>query len=129
MTEKCIHCHADEDPDQTILFENDLVRFSTAPKFVGALKHSGVIIPREHKETVFDLSSEEISATFNLLTEVKAWMDSEFQPQGYNIGWNCYSVGGQTHMHAHMHVIPRFKQEPLAGKGIRSLLKSDANKW
>ena len=42
-------------------------------------------------------------------------MDKEFNPQGYNIGWNCCPVGGQLVMHAHMHVIPRFSQEPLAG--------------
>jgi len=28
-----------------------------------------------------------------------------------------------------LHVIPRFRQEPLAGQGIRSHLKSDANRW
>ena len=30
----------------------------------------------------------------------------------------------------HLHVIPRFTEEPLAGKaGIRTLLKSKANQW
>jgi hypothetical protein len=27
-----------------------------------------------------------------------------------------------------LHVIPRFRQEPLAGKGIRAHLKSEANR-
>ena len=52
-----------------------------------------------------------------------------FAPDGYNIGWNCGATGGQEICHAHMHVMPRFRQEPLAGKGIRALLKSDANAW
>ena len=56
-------------------------------------------------------------------------MDEAFHPAGYNIGWNCGATGGQDLFHAHMHVIPRFAQEPLAGKGIRALLKSDANRW
>jgi histidine triad (HIT) family protein len=56
-------------------------------------------------------------------------MAESFAPNGYNIGWNCGTTGGQEVLHAHMHVIPRFRQEPLAGKGIRTLLKSDANKW
>ena len=38
------------------------------------------------KETVFDLSDGEIAATFQLLSRVKAWMDREFLPDGYNIG-------------------------------------------
>jgi histidine triad (HIT) family protein len=76
-------------------------------------------------ETLF----EKIAATFQLLSRVKAWMDRQFSPDGYNIGWNCGQVAGQELFHAHMHVIPRFRQEPLAGKGIRAFLKSDANKW
>ena len=66
-------------------------------------------------------------ATFRLLLRVKVWMDAELSPDGYNVGWNCGRVGGQEVFHAHLHVIPRFRQEPLAGQGIRSHLKSEAN--
>jgi len=124
----CPYCLI-RDPEQEVVFESDLVRFVQDRRYQGALKHSGVIIPIKHRETVFDLSDAEIAATFQLLSRVKSWMDREFSPDGYNIGWNCGRVGGQGLFHAHMHVIPRFRQEPLAGKGIRSLLKSDANRW
>jgi histidine triad (HIT) family protein len=117
------------DPEQKIIFEDDLVLFLQDERYQGALKHSGVIIPIQHRETVFDLTGAEIAATFQLLSRVKTWMDERFSPDGYNIGWNCGRVGGQDVFHAHMHVIPRFRQEPLAGKGLRFLLKSDANRW
>ena len=55
--------------------------------------------------------------------------DECFAPDGYNVGWNCGAIAGQSIAHAHLHVMPRFRQEPLAGKGIRALLKSDANAW
>ena len=103
--------------------------YMEAPKYQGSLKHSGVIIPKKHRETVFDLTPDELEATFVLLAEVKSWMDRQLHPDGYNIGWNCYPIGGQEVMHAHMHVIPRFTAEPLAGDGIRTLLKSEKNKW
>ena len=125
---KCPYCPV-RDHEQRVILENDLVLFLQDERFQGALKHSGVIIPIQHRETVFDLSDAEIAATFQLLSRVKKWMDDSFLPDGYNIGWNCGRVGGQEVFHAHMHVIPRFRQEPLAGKGIRSLLKSDANRW
>lgn len=124
----CPYCLI-RDLEQEVVFENELVRFLQDRRYQGALRHSGVIIPITHRETVFDLSDAEIAATFHLLARVKAWMDREFSPDGYNIGWNCGRVAGQELLHAHMHVIPRFRQEPLAGKGIRSLLKSDANRW
>lgn len=115
--------------DPRIRFQDELVAFLQDARYQGALKHSGVIVPFAHRETVFDMTEAELVATFSLLARVKQWMDSEFKPAGYNVGWNCGAVGGQEIFHAHMHVIPRFKQEPLAGKGIRALLKSDANKW
>jgi histidine triad (HIT) family protein len=124
----CPYCSL-EGPGPDVVFREDLVLFVQDQRFQGALKHSGVIIPVAHRETVFDLTEAEIAATFALLSRVKEWMDREFSPDGYNVGWNCGRVGGQDVFHAHMHVIPRFRQEPLAGKGIRALLKSDANRW
>ena len=124
----CPYCLCD-DPNMQVRFGDRLVRFIQDERFQGALRHSGVIVPAAHRRTVFDLTEPEIVATFQLLRVVKAWMDEAFAPDGYNVGWNCEAVGGQTVHHAHMHVIPRFRQEPLAGQGIRALLKSDANRW
>jgi histidine triad (HIT) family protein len=55
-------------------------------------------------------------------------IDAEHGPDGYNIGWNCGSVAGQEVFHAHLHVIPRYADEPLVGKGIRYWIKQSANK-
>ena len=112
-----------------VVLESALSRFVIDERYQGALKHSGVIVPVAHRVTVFDLTPAEIADTFELLGRVKAWMDREFAPAGYNVGWNAGAVAGQEVFHAHLHVIPRFGGEPLAGKGIRSLLKSDANRW
>ena len=127
--QKCPYCPI-TDPANEVIFEDKHVLFLQNQNYQGALKHSGIIIPKAHKETAFDLSEEEILATFTLLSEVKRWMDSNFAPSGYNLGWNCGRVAGQEVMHAHLHVIPRFGEEPLAGKaGIRTLLKSERNRW
>ncbi len=125
---ECPYCVLEE-PDPKIVFGDELVRFLQDRRYQGALKHSGIIIPIAHRETVFDLTEPELVATFRMLHKVKAWMDAEFSPDGYNVGWNVGRVGGQEVFHAHLHVIPRFRQEPLAGKGIRAHLKSEANSW
>ena len=129
LAKNCPYCPISNDPGQDILFDREHVLFSQKSTEQGALRHSGIIIPKAHRETVFDLTEKELLATFDLLKEVKAWMDNKFRPEGYNVGWNCGQVGGQSVMHAHMHVLPRFSQEPLAGQGIRSLLKSEQNRW
>ena len=124
----CPYCSMAES-DPRVVLKDELVWFVEDPRYQGALKHSGVIVPVAHRETLFDLTETEIAATFRLLHKVKASMDAQYSPDGYNVGWNCGRVGGQEVFHAHMHVIPRFTQEPLAGKGIRSYLKSEANRW
>ena len=129
MAGECDLCHLNEHADQKVVLRRPTVLFLQNEKEQGALLGSGVIIPVRHAETVFDLTREEIDATFALLADVKAWMDERFHPDGYNVGWNCGAAGGQIAMHAHMHVIPRFRQQPYAGRGIRYWLKQPANRW
>jgi histidine triad (HIT) family protein len=112
---------------------DDLVMYLDDERWQGALKHSGIIVPVRHAETVFDLTEDEVAATFRMLARVKEWLDSGqlsgHTPDGYNVGWNAGAVAGQEVFHAHLHVIPRFAQEPLAGQGIRAHLKGDHNRW
>ncbi len=46
----------------------------------------------------------------SLVNEVKQYLDATLQPQpaGYNIGFNAGTAAGQTVMHVHIHVIPRY---------------------
>ncbi len=122
----CPFCHPESDERQRVVIENKHCRFLQEPQEV--LIGSGVIVPRSHRQTVFDLTAEEWAATFSLLKEAKERLDAEHGPQGYNVGWNSGSVGGQEIFHAHLHVIPRYADEPLAGKGIRYWLKQPMNR-
>lgn len=94
------------------------------PVLVGSV----MIVPKAHKASVFELTADEWSETQALLAQVKAKLDAEYSPGGYNVGWNDGEVAGMTVPHAHLHVIPRFADEPLAGKGIRHHLKQEENR-
>lgn len=119
----CPFCHVKI--HQEYIFENETCAYIESPSKV--LLGSGMIIPKIHRETVFDLTDSELEDTFKLLKRVKKMMDLNYNPDGYNVGWNCMPVGGQTVPHAHLHVIPRFSNEPMAGKGIRYHLKQTCN--
>jgi diadenosine tetraphosphate (Ap4A) HIT family hydrolase len=121
----CPLCFPEKDREQSIVLSNDYCLFVQKPQEV--LIGSGLIVPKMHRETAFELTPEEWQATFELLQQVKELLDKEYAPQGYNLGWNCGNVGGQEIFHAHMHVIPRFEDEPLAGRGIRYWLKQTTN--
>jgi hypothetical protein len=48
-------------------------------------------------------------AILELLDRAKAMLDAEYAPDGYNIGINDGAAAGQTVMHLHVHLIPRYK--------------------
>jgi len=58
---------------------------------------------------------------------IKCYLDERYLPDGYNLGWNVGRIAGQEVEHAHLHIIPRFADEPFAGKGIRHWLKKGEN--
>ena len=45
----------------------------------------------------------------DLLHKGKKLIDEKYSPDGYNFGVNCNECAGQTVMHVHMHLIPRYK--------------------
>lgn len=89
---------------------------------------SGLIVPRAHRQSVFELTPAEWHDTWVLLEQVKHLIDAQYRPDGYNLGWNNGAVAGQEIFHAHLHVLPRYRDEPYAGRGIRYWLKQPANR-
>ncbi len=67
-----------------------------------------LIIPYQHAENWFVASQEVKQEMIPILDQLKRLLDKEYQPDGYNIGLNCGKAAGQTVMHLHMHLIPRF---------------------
>ena len=49
------------------------------------------------------------SEIFNLIDKGKKLLDEKYSPDSYNIGINCGEEAGQTVMHVHVHLIPRYK--------------------
>ena len=115
----CIFCNIDK---KEILFENEL-----AIAFFDAMpvsKGHTLIIPKRHSENYFELTKEEMSAMFELSKKVKEHLDKLFHPDGYNVGFNVNEAGGQSVMHTHMHVIPRYTGDvPHPRGGIRKIVK------
>jgi diadenosine tetraphosphate (Ap4A) HIT family hydrolase len=88
------------------------------------------VIPRRHIASFFDLTLAEREAIGDLLDRAKATLDDEFSPDGYNIGINDGVAAGQTVMHLHVHLIPRYKgdiDDPRGG--VRWLFPEKAAYW
>ncbi len=77
-----------------------------------------LIIPKRHYPSVFESTHEELDAISDLLQRRKTLLDGKHEPDGYNVGVNVGMASGQTIMHVHVHLIPRFLgdvDDPLGG--------------
>ena len=67
-----------------------------------------LIISNELREDFFSLTADEQKELPKMINKAKSIIEKEISPDGYNIGMNCGVSSGQTVMHFHCHIIPRF---------------------
>lgn len=106
-----------------MLLENELAYAvaDTSPVNPGHL----LIIPKKHVADFFLLNSKEKTALLALLDEAKRYLDAKHAPDGYNIGINVGEIAGQTVMHVHLHLIPRYQGDtPNPRGGVRGVIPS-----
>lgn len=76
-----------------------------------------LIIPRRHVASFFDLTDEEVADMLALARRVQTILDKRFHPDGYNLGVNVGLAAGQSVLHVHMHLIPRYAGDVSDPKG------------
>jgi diadenosine tetraphosphate (Ap4A) HIT family hydrolase len=82
-----------------------------------------LVVPRRHVASFFDMTAEEQAAVLSLLNQAKRLIDGKHAPDGYNIGANVGKAAGQSRMHVHVHLIPRYTGDvPDPEGGIRCVL-------
>jgi diadenosine tetraphosphate (Ap4A) HIT family hydrolase len=89
-----------------IVARNDLcyARWDRYPVSKGHL----LVIPFRHTPDFFSMTPEERGTLVDLVASCRDLISQEYSPAGYNIGFNVGTVAGQTVMHCHCHVIPRY---------------------
>ena len=82
-----------------------------------------LIIPKRHRASFFDLSSDEVAACHALLRSERAEIAKIHRPDGYNIGVNDGPSAGQSIPHTHWHLIPRYRGDhPDPRGGVRHVI-------
>lgn len=83
-----------------------------------------LIISKEEKNDYFSLTEDERIELMSLIDVAKKILKADKNPDGYNIGMNCGEAAGQTVMHFHCHVIPRYSGDMDNPRGgIRHCVK------
>lgn len=103
-------------PTDRIISESDYT-FTIRDGFPVSEGHT-LIIPKRHVPSFFELKAIEKAAILQALDEAKEVLDKELNPDGYNVGINDGEAAGQTVMHLHVHLIPRYRgdaEDPRGG--------------
>ena len=83
-----------------------------------------IVVPRRHVPDFFEMTPKEQSAVVGLLAKARQLVQQKHGPDGYNIGVNVGRAAGQSRMHVHVHLIPRYAGDvPDPSGGIRCVLR------
>jgi diadenosine tetraphosphate (Ap4A) HIT family hydrolase len=108
---------------ERVVLENDLgyAMYDGFPVNPGHL----LIIPKRHFSNFFESTDTERTALFSLVDDAKKIVDQKFHPEGYNVGINIGEAAGQSVMHLHIHLIPRYIGDVEKPKGgVRGVIPS-----
>jgi histidine triad (HIT) family protein len=72
-----------------------------------------VVITRTHAESLLDLDDENLLAAMQAARRVAQRMRETLDPAGFNILHNIGRAAWQSIFHFHVHVIPRYEDDPL----------------
>ena len=89
-----------------------------------------LIVPKRHISSFFEATREEQAALFELVAQMRELLLAERRPDGFNIGINDGAAAGQTVMHMHIHLIPRYAgdtEDPRGG--VRWIMPVKAPYW
>lgn len=104
-----------------VLFENSLAYVCYDNNSLS--RGHAIVVPKRHVANFFDLSAAEQAAMLALLNQAQKMIQAEHAPDGYNVGINIGKAAGQSRMHVHLHLIPRYAGDaPDPRGGIRCVL-------
>ena len=76
-----------------------------------ATKGHTLILPKEHADCLFDLPDETAEKLLKVAKKLGKKLVDELKADGLNVIQNNGEVAGQSVMHYHLHLIPRYKND------------------
>jgi len=108
----CLFCGivAGEVPGQIVDSDEGTVAFMDINP---ATRGHALVVPRAHSADLMEIADEDLEATMLAARRLAKRMDEALQPDGFNILNACRPAAWQTVFHFHIHVIPRYADDPL----------------
>lgn len=108
--EDCIFCKIakGEIPSKT-LYEDG--QFRVILDLGPATKGHALILPKSHAANLYELSDEDAAGVLVLAKKMATLMRDKLACDGFNLIQNNGETAGQTVMHFHLHLIPRYQND------------------
>ena len=106
----CIFCKIanGEIPSKTLYQdENFRVILDLGP----ATRGHALILPKAHYANLYELPEDTAAAAMKLAKRMAGTMTEKLRADGLNLVQNNGETAGQTVMHFHLHLIPRYKDD------------------
>jgi histidine triad (HIT) family protein len=112
VSEDCIFCQivAGGLPAQIIAQDERTIAFMDINP---ATRGHALVIPRQHATDLTDIPAEDLQAVILAAQALARRMFDRLNPDGVNLINSCRQAAWQTVFHFHMHVIPRYRDDPL----------------
>lgn len=109
--DNCIFCKimAGEIPSRVVYEDED---FKAMLDIDPATKGHTLIIPKNHYSNVLDLGETETARVLTVAKKIATRMMEALDCDGVNLVQNNGEAAGQTVDHFHLHVIPRYENDP-----------------
>jgi histidine triad (HIT) family protein len=114
----CIFCKivAGEIPSHKVYEDDQTLAFLD---ILPASRGHTLVIPKEHAESLFDITPETLAAVMASAQTVARILRSKLRTDGMNMFQNNGAAAGQEVFHFHLHLLPRWTGE-AASLGRRS---------
>jgi histidine triad (HIT) family protein len=112
MAEDCLFCGivAGDVPAQIVDSDEHTVAFMDINP---ATRGHALVVPRRHSTDLMDVSDDDLAYTMAAARRLARRMDETLEPGGFNILNSTRPAAWQTIFHYHLHVIPRYEDDPL----------------
>jgi histidine triad (HIT) family protein len=97
-------------PSQTVDSDGRTVTFMDINP---ATKGHALVVPRAHSTDLMDIGSEDLAATIEAAQRLAKRMEEVLEPDGFNVLQATRPAAWQTVFHFHLHVLPRYEDDPL----------------
>jgi histidine triad (HIT) family protein len=110
--EDCLFCGivAGDVPAQIVDSDEHTVSFMDINP---ATRGHALVVTRAHATDLMDVSDEDLEHTMIAARRLARRMDETLEPDGFNVLNACRPAAWQTIFHYHLHVIPRYEDDPL----------------